>query len=93
MEILKVRCYLHMLYTSLSTFTPSGFKAAHQVQDIIDQIAQCGEPDASYRPHRLSGEWADYWECHVAFDWLLIYQVTDVELYLYRTGTHSDLFG
>lgn len=26
-------------------------------------------------------------------DWLLIYQQTDTDLLLYRTGTHADLFG
>ena len=32
-------------------------------------------------------------ECHIQPDWLLIYYQTDTELYLYRTGTHADLFG
>jgi len=31
-------------------------------------------------------------ECHIGFDWLLIYQVDASEVRLYRTGTHSDLF-
>jgi mRNA interferase YafQ len=31
-------------------------------------------------------------ECHIGFDWLLIYQVDREEVRLYRTGTHSDLF-
>lgn len=26
-------------------------------------------------------------------DWLLIYRVSETNLYLARTGTHSDLFG
>ena len=33
-----------------------------------------------------------YWECHVAPDWLLIYKLSDNELFLARTGTHADLF-
>ena len=46
-----------------------------------------------HRPHRLSGEWAGFWECHVTPDWLLIYDLDDPDvLALHRTGSHSDLF-
>ena len=46
----------------------------------------------SARLHKLSGEYAGWWECHVESDWLLIYRVTQNEVLLYRTGTHADLF-
>ena len=47
------------------------------------------------RDHDLSGRWANHRECHVAPDWLLIYQVHEnvLVLELTRTGSHSDLFG
>lgn len=45
------------------------------------------------RDHTLSGNWANHQECHIQSDWLLIYRVDGNELMLYRTGTHSDLFG
>jgi mRNA interferase YafQ len=45
------------------------------------------------RDHNLTGNHANERECHLAPDWLLIYRVNDDELYLVRTGTHSDLFG
>jgi len=46
-----------------------------------------------YRPHRLSGEWKGFSECHIEPDWLLIYDLDEPEvLALHRTGTHSDLF-
>ena len=48
---------------------------------------------AKNRDHTLKGEWARHQECHLAPDWLLIYRVEGNELMLYRTGTHSDLFG
>jgi len=32
------------------------------------------------------------WECHIEPDWLLIYEVTDTEVLLIRTGSHSELF-
>lgn len=43
--------------------------------------------------HNLSGNWAGHQECHLSADWLLIYRVEGDVLMLYRTGTHSDLFG
>ncbi len=59
---------------------------------IISLLAR-GEPlPASCRPHVLSGDWHGYQECHVAPDWLLIYEMEDDELILVRTGTHADLF-
>ena len=42
--------------------------------------------------HKLSGEWADFWEGHIESDWLLIYRQTETSIILTRTGTHSDLF-
>lgn len=44
------------------------------------------------RPHKLVGQYADLWECHIEPDWLLIYDYDDNEVRLYRTGTHADLF-
>src|ERR1041385_7169307 len=52
-----------------------------------------GAPPAALGAHRLSGEWKGLWECHIEPDWLLIYEVTDREVLLIRTGTHRDLFG
>ncbi len=48
--------------------------------------------DSRYRNHSLHGEYEDCRECHIEPDWLLIYQVTETELVLIRTGTHADLF-
>lgn len=47
------------------------------------------------RDHKLRGKYDGYRECHIAFDWLLIYQIDKTKniLYLIRTGTHDDLFG
>ena len=44
------------------------------------------------RPHRLSGQWARFWECHIAPDWLLIWDQKEDSITLVRTGTHTDLF-
>jgi mRNA interferase YafQ len=45
-----------------------------------------------FRPHKLVGEYTGFWECHLAPDWLLIYDIDDETLVLTRTGTHADLF-
>ena len=44
------------------------------------------------RPHKLSGNYAGFWECHIEPDWLLIYDFDEDSLTLRRTGTHSDLY-
>ena len=47
-----------------------------------------------YRDHLLTGDYAGFRECHIQPDWLLVYRINGQELmlFLFRTGTHSDLF-
>ena len=60
---------------------------------IVESLSR-GEPLAArHRPHRLSGEWNRFWECHIEPDWLLIWDETETSLILVRTGSHADLFG
>lgn len=44
------------------------------------------------RDHALGGEWEGCRDCHVAPDWILIYERGTDVLILHRTGSHSDLF-
>ena len=63
--------------------------------DVVDTLA-AGKPlPIKNRDHELSGDYAGFRECHVQPDWLLIYKKEEDKLILilYRTGTHSDLFG
>ncbi|ABD86938.1 type II toxin-antitoxin system YafQ family toxin [Rhodopseudomonas palustris] len=61
---------------------------------IILRLLQTDTPlPASNRPHALKGRWSGFLECHIAPDWLLIYQTEPTRVILARTGTHSDLFG
>lgn len=62
--------------------------------EVVDMISNCVELPEKYRDHNLRGEYRKYRECHIAPDWLLIYQVieNDLILILSETGTHSDLF-
>jgi mRNA interferase YafQ len=44
------------------------------------------------RDHPLAGNWIGRRDCHIEPDWILIYRLSEEELLLERTGTHSDLF-
>jgi mRNA interferase YafQ len=60
---------------------------------VIEQLA-LGQPlSARYRDHVLAGGYKGTRECHIEPDWLLIYELTEDELILIRTGSHADLFG
>ena len=63
-----------------------------KLKNIITLLCENKELPKRCRPHVLSGEWRDCWECHIAPDWLLIYRFTENEIHFLRTGTHSDLF-
>ncbi len=62
--------------------------------DVIKILADGERLPEKNRDHSLSGDYAGCRECHIAPDWLLIYELSDGDLILYltRTGTHSDLF-
>jgi mRNA interferase YafQ len=52
-----------------------------------------GEPlPPRYKDHSLGGDWIHHRDCHIEPDWLLLYKIDGADLYLIRTGTHSDLF-
>jgi mRNA interferase YafQ len=63
-----------------------------KLKDVITQLANGGTLPPHNRDHPLKGNYADCRECHVGPDWLLIYKVSDDELTLLRTGSHSELF-
>ena len=55
---------------------------------------ESGELPAENSPHKLSGDYSGYWEAHLKSDWLIIWKFypDENEIWLTRTGTHSDLF-
>jgi len=67
-------------------------KNEQKLQAIIDMLATDQPLPARCKPHKLSGEYQGMWECHIEPDWLLIYEITEDEIQLFRLGTHSDLF-
>ncbi len=62
--------------------------------EVIKTLADGKELPEKNRDHSLGGSYAGCRECHIAPDWLLIYEISNEQLFLYltRTGTHSDLF-
>ncbi len=63
--------------------------------EVLRILVNEGHLPEKYHPHILHGNYEGYWECHVAPDWLLVWDQNDTELILLmmNTGTHSDLFG
>ena len=63
--------------------------------DVIDVIAKGETLDKKYRDHKLAGNFNDYRECHIENDFLLVYKIEKDKLILilYRSGTHSEIFG
>jgi len=67
-------------------------KDLSKLKKVISLLADNGKLSSKYKPHPLVGNWVPSWDCHIEPDWILIYQVTKTHVYLFRTGTHSDLF-
>ena len=63
-----------------------------RILEVVDTLRNRRRLADRHRDHALTGDWKGWRECHVEPDWLLIYQTTETELILGRTGTHSDLF-
>jgi mRNA interferase YafQ len=78
--------------TDLKRVSRSGRYRLDDVLDIISKLAN-DEPLAErHRDHALTGDWADFRDCHIKPDLVLIYQKTgDRILQLVRIGSHSEL--
>ena len=61
-------------------------------RDVVANLAAVQPLDPKFRDHSLVGQYAGTRECHIEPDWLLIYESTDDEIVLIRTGSHADLF-
>lgn len=65
------------------------------LKEVIERLSTHGSVDIKYHPHKLSGKYAGAWECHIAPDWLLVWEQNDegFTLLLIDTGSHADIFG
>jgi mRNA interferase YafQ len=62
------------------------------LKEILRLLIDDQTIDAKYRDHILLGQYSGVRECHIEPDWLLLYESTEKEIVLIRTGSHSDLF-
>jgi mRNA interferase YafQ len=63
-----------------------------KLRDLILLLAEGTPLPLNYKDHPLGGDWNHYRDSHIEPDWILLYRVDGNDLYLVRTGTHSDLF-
>jgi mRNA interferase YafQ len=59
---------------------------------VIEKLLSQQKLEQKYKDNSLSGKWGNHRDCHIEPDWVLIYRLSDDELILERTGSHSDLF-
>ena len=63
-------------------------------REAAELLKENGLLPQEYSPHKLTGRLADYWECHLEDDWLLVWRQDDNNLILTftDTGSHTELF-
>ncbi len=64
------------------------------LNQVVEKLAKQEILPPSLRDYALTRQWSNFRECHIKPDWLLVYRIDEdeVELFLFRTGTHADLF-
>jgi mRNA interferase YafQ len=66
------------------------------IQNTIRLLSENGHDSlpANKKPHKLTGNYANTWECHIFPDLLLIWEQHEQpnEIILIRVGSHSELF-
>ncbi len=67
-------------------------KKFEDFKGVIRKLAEGETLEVKYRDHILTGQYKGTRKCHIEPDWLLIYELSESELFLVRTGTHSELF-
>lgn len=73
----------------------TALKRGYKIEDfkyVLDILVNGQELSPKFKDHELTGNMKGYRECHIKPDWLLVYDIEDDILTLYRTGTHSDIF-
>lgn len=65
-----------------------------KLEVVVETLALQIPLATQYHDHPLTGNYSSFRECHIEPDWLLLYRQDEKELmlFLFRTGSHSDLF-
>lgn len=67
-------------------------KDIEKLKEVIITLCKNERLDPKYKDHPLSGKFKKYRDCHIEPDWVLIYEINEMELSLIRLGSHSELF-
>lgn len=67
-------------------------KDLSKLNQVVQNLIIGKKLESKYRENKLQGNYENKLECHIEPNWLLIYEIGEQELILYRTGSHSDLF-
>ena len=69
-------------------------RALLALDEVVTKLERGENLRSKNHNHRLAGDMAYFYECHVLPDWLLIYRIYGdiLVLELIATGTHSELF-
>lgn len=64
------------------------------LDEVVNKLANKQKLEKKYKDHDLKGEYIGFRECHIEPDWLLLYKIEkeELELFLFRTGSHGDIF-
>ena len=63
-----------------------------RVVEILFLLINQKPVPSRFKLHRLKGNYSGYLECHVKPDLLMIFRIETKRVYLYRLGSHSNLF-
>lgn len=63
-----------------------------KLKNVIRALVHDEKLPPRCRDHALAGPWEGSRDCHVEPDWLLIYRIEGDQLFLERTGSHSEIF-
>jgi len=63
-----------------------------KLKEVIDLLVEKKPLPNKLNDHPLKGSWKGYRDLHLEPDWLIIYRADNENLWLARTGSHSDLF-
>jgi mRNA interferase YafQ len=78
---------------SLKKVSRSGLFDRIKFEKLVQKLSHEEALGGSYHDHALTGNMAEYRECHIEFDLLLIYKIEAGSLVLVNIGSHSELFG
>lgn len=66
-------------------------KKMSKLKTIVEKLKNGEKLEAKYKDHLLIGDYQGCRECHITPDWLLVYKIVGENLYLVRTGSHTEL--